>query len=234
MTKRLTYILAIISAILTLSECAQKTPDLNTAPDSLKDFIANINNSGTNINTNININININSNESSEDSVIVETVTKDETSPEVDNTSKSTTDYMGDCFSAKASDVWKIDYSDNFSCSYAYAEPETDEEYSVFVTFFCTLQGGSEYISLDEYVDMVKEINDTDYKMISETESTFAGYKNKELLYMLYEETQLFARLMHVQTEENLYSITIIYQNEEPAKHIQLSIDRLLEGLSIT
>lgn len=169
--------------------------------------------------------------------MVEETVTGNEDIPESDDSNETTTNYFkNDYFSVKASDVWKIDRSDNYSCSYVFADPETDEESSVYVSIFFTYQGGYEYTELDEYVDIVKEINDADYKMIDEKESTFAGYKNKELFYELYidDTTQLYSHLMHIQTKEHLYPITIIYQNKEPAKHIKLAIDRLLEGLSIT
>lgn len=228
MTKKFIYVLTIISAILTLSGCAQQNkPDFKKAPVNLKDFLANIN-SDENGYENY---------ESTEESVIVETITGNEDNPESDDDNKNlTNDFKNDYFSVKASDVWKIDYSDDYSCCYVFADPETDEESSVYVSIFFTYQGGSEYTELDEYVDIVKEINDADYKMIAEKESTFAGYKNKELFYEIYidDTTQLYSRLMHIQTKEHLYPITIIYQNKEPAKHIQLAIDRLLEGLSIT
>ncbi|MBE6879363.1 MAG: hypothetical protein E7490_00825 [Ruminococcaceae bacterium] len=224
MTKKFIYVLTIISAILTLSGCTQQNkPDFKKAPVNLKDFLANIN-------SNENY-------EGTEDFEIVETVTGNEDVPVSDDGSQNpTNNFKNDYFSIKASDIWKIDYSDDYSCSYVFADPETDEESSVYVSIFFTYQGGSEYTELDEYVDIVKEVNDADYKMIAEKESTFAGYKNKELFYEIYidDTTQLYSRLMHIQTKEHLYPITIIYQNKEPAKHIQLAIDRLLEGLSIT
>ena len=224
MIKRFVYITTIISAILTLSGCMQHNkPDIEKAPGRLKDFLANIN-SDENY-------------EGTEDFEIVETVTGNEDIPESDDDNQNpTNDFKNDYFSVKASDIWKIDYSDDYSCSYVFADPETDEESSVYVSIFFTYQGGSEYTELDEYVDIVKEINDADYKMIAEKESTYKGYKNKELFYELYidDTTQLYSRLMHIQTKEHLYPITIIYQNKEPAKHIKLAIDRLLEGLSIT
>ena len=44
MTKKFIYVLTIISAILTLSGCAQQNkPDFKKAPVNLKDFLANIN-----------------------------------------------------------------------------------------------------------------------------------------------------------------------------------------------
>ncbi len=228
MKKIFIYVLTIISAILTLCGCAQQNkPDFEKAPGSLKDFLANIN-SDENGYENY---------ESTEDFVIEGTVTGNEGNPDIDyNNGNLSNDFKCDYFSVKASDIWMLNYSDDYSCSYVFADPETDEECSVFVSFYFMYQAGSEYSPLDEYVDIVKEVNGEDHEMVAEKESTFAGYRNKELFYEIYSDdtTQLYSHLMHIQTKEHLYPITIIYQNKEPAKHIQLAIDRLLEGLSIT